>query len=404
MFPAALRFPAVGALFLLTAVGLASCATAAPATTTTPASAANSSAAANATAPASSAATSSNSVSLPRIAPARPTPLPQPPPAKPLAVTRIGGVEFVSTADIAARLSLKFAWLEPARRAVMYDKFVRLEIASDSREVAVDGLRVFLGNAVAARGGQLYLSRIDYERALLPLLRPEFVPGVPPPPKIIAIDPGHGGKDDGMENLRLGLKEKVLALDVALRLKKLLEAAGYKVVMTRTDDRTFSPEKKIDLPLRARLANRAGADLLVSIHFNSLYPDKKTNGTEIYTYTPQRQRSTTSWSFGEADDTRSDAAPVNRYDAWSSLLAHAMHREVLGRLKTDDRGQKTKHLLVLQDLNCPAVLVESLFLSNDLEARLAATPAYRQQIADSIAAGVRSYVTVLENVRPKPAK
>ena len=83
------------------------------------------------------------------------------------------------------------------------------------------------------------------------------------------------------------------------------------------------------------------------------------------------------------------------------LLAHALHRETIGGLKTSDRGHKTKHLAVLRGLNCPGVLIESVFLSNDAEARRAATTAYRQQIAESLAAGIRSYAATLDPLRPK---
>jgi len=143
---------------------------------------------------------------------------------------------------------------------------------------------------------------------------------------------------------------------------------------------------------------------MVSIHFNSLYPDTRTSGTEIYTFTRNGQRSDQSWSFAGGDDAEPEPSPVNAFDPWSSLLGYAMHREVLGHLKTFDRGQKTKHLAVLRGLNCPGVLVESVFLSNEAEAKRAATPEYREQIAEAIVAGIRSYVRTLDALRPVEVK
>ncbi len=315
---------------------------------------------------------------------------------------RRGRADLVSVVEMAATLGLKGAWTEPGHRFTLSDGARRIELEANSREVSVNRMRVFLGEPTVMRGGRLCVSRTDFEACLEPILQPALLEALPPRPRVIALDPGHGGIDNGMQNPRLGLKEKVLTLDVAFRLKKLLEAAGYQVVLTRKDDRAFSTEKKIDLPMRAQVANRAHADLFVSIHFNSLFPDTKISGTEVYVYTPSGQRSTSSWGTGEADDTRTDAAPVNRFNAWSSLLADRMHRAVLIRLKTVDRGQKTKHLLALQDLECPAILVESVFLSNDAEARRAATPEFRQQIASALAAGIDDYANLLDSLRPKP--
>ena len=79
-----------------------------------------------------------------------------------------------------------------------------------------------------------------------------------------------------------------------------------------------------------------------------------------------------------------------------------MHRDVIASLKTLDRGQKTMHSAVLRGLDCPGVLVESLFLSNDAEARRAAAPAYRQQIAEALCAGIADYADVIDSLRPKP--
>ncbi|MEO6568986.1 MAG: N-acetylmuramoyl-L-alanine amidase, partial [Opitutaceae bacterium] len=99
--------------------------------------------------------------------------------------------------------------------------------------------------------------------------------------------------------------------------------------------------------------------------------------------------------------TERDPVPVNRFDAWSVLLGHSIKQELVKDLKTFDRGQKTMHSAVMKGLNCPGALIESVFLSNDTEARLVATPAYRQQIAQSIADGIRAYAEALEAVRVK---
>ena len=319
-----------------------------------------------------------------------------------LAGTRVSGIEFVSVRDVAGVLGLNPAWSEPGRRLVLSDATTRVEVTAGSREIGVNGLRLFLGSPIVLRSGALYLSRSDFERSLAPRLRPALLGRPLARPRVIALDPGHGGSDHGMENKTLKLQEKVLTLEVALRLKSLLEARGYTVVLTRPDDRQLGPDKPTDFLRRALIVNSAKADLLVSIHFNSLYPDTKTSGTETYTFTPAFQRSTRAWSPGESDDVERDAAPVNRFDPWSALLAQSMQREVLASLKTVDRGQKTAHWAILRGLNCPAVLVESVFLSNDVEARRASTPAYLHQIAGALADGIGAYADSLEKLQPKP--
>src|SRR5581483_1184616 len=186
---------------------------------------------------------------------------------------RLTDVDYVEITEIAVGLGCKGTWLEPRRRLKLVSKSdpaTTLELEAEKRQVLVDGLRLDLGHPVVYRGSHLYVSRTDLEHVLVALLQPAAAPDPPPAPRVIVIDPGHGGDDPGMENKRLGLQEKTLTLDVSLRLQKLLEAAGYRVVLTRTDARALSPDKKKDLMLRTAAANRAGADLLVSVHFNSL--------------------------------------------------------------------------------------------------------------------------------------
>lgn len=304
-------------------------------------------------------------------------------------------VEYIGLKDIASRLGMKAAWNAAKREAVLSDKTRRIELAADSREARINGLRVFLGQPAVMRRGQLEVSRIDFDLCLVPLLKPSLIQRLPPRPRVIAIDPGHGGADQGTQNARLKLKEKEFTLDVSRRLKALLERRGYTVVLTRDVD------ERVDLQSRAIIANRANADVFVSIHFNALPNDQRTRGTEVFTFAPARQRSTNAWSLGASDDTEDAAAPANRYDAGNAMLAHALHRELLAELGTFDRGKKIGHLGVLRGLNCPGVLVESGFLSNDEEAQLIATPAYRQRIAEALAAGIGDYAALVGSLQTK---
>lgn len=316
-------------------------------------------------------------------------------PARTPVASRSPKIEYMGIKEVASRLGLTTTWDAARRKAVLTDRIRRLELEVDSRETRINGLRVFLGHPATLRRGQLEVSRIDFDTCLVPLLKPALMQRTPPRPRVIAIDPGHGGVDQGTQNARLGLKEKEFTLDVSLRLKALLEQQGYSVVLTREAD------ERVDLQSRAIIANRASADVFVSIHFNALPNDQKTRGTEVFTFAPALQRSTNAWSLGAADDTEHEAAPANRHDAANAMLAHALHRELLARLGTFDRGKKIGHLGALRGLNCPGVLVESGFLSNDEEARKIATPAYRQDIARALAAGIADYAALVATMQAK---
>jgi N-acetylmuramoyl-L-alanine amidase len=302
---------------------------------------------------------------------------------------------MMDLSEAAAKLGLKLTADKAGRAITLSDGTRKLELELDSREARFDGIRFFLGEPITRRKEKLQISRTDYETCLVPLLRPRLIATRAPVPKVIVIDPGHGGADTGTQNPKLKLLEKTVTLDVALRLKKLLERRDYTVVLTRNRD------ERLELAQRALIANRAKADLFVSIHFNSLFPDTKTSGAEVFTFTRAGQRSDQSRGFGQADDTEVAGAPVNRFDPWSVALAQAVHREIVTELKLPDRGHKTKHLGMLRALKCPAALVEAGFLSNEAEARKIGTAAYRQEIAEVLASGIERYASMLRSLPRK---
>jgi len=324
---------------------------------------------------------------------AAPAPAAPPPPALGAAVTRkIGGREYVSAVEVAARLGLKLTWISRGRSLTLTGPKVRAEIENDTRDVTINGLRVFLGDPVVDAAGHLYVSRVDFERCLTPLLRPGHGVAAHPPLETIVLDPGHGGRDNGTSAL-----EKTYTLDVARRARKLLEASGYKVVLTRDND------VYLDLQERSAIANASRAGLFVSIHFNAIAKDRKTSGVEVFTFAPQFQRSTNAWSPGTGNDTEKDPAPVNRHDHWSVVLAQSIQRRFVVDLKAFDRGRKIAHWGVLRGLNCPGILVECGFLTSAEEARKIATPHYRQHLAEAIANGIRDYAATAGDARAKSA-
>ncbi|MBX3749810.1 MAG: N-acetylmuramoyl-L-alanine amidase [Opitutaceae bacterium] len=323
-------------------------------------------------------------------------------PQRPLAVVRLNGAEYLPAADFGARFGLKPLRSADGRKLTLKSNWTTIELEADTRECAINGVRVFLGEAIRDHRGALHVSRIDAEKLITPILLPGSGQTSVPAVRTIVIDPGHGGSDPGMENKALRLQEKTLALDTALRLKQELERQGYKVVLTRRDDRQLARSKKADLQKRGELTLGTKADLFISLHYNSVESGAdRVTGVEVYSLTPQYQYS---HSDPEREDSTAAIANLgNRHDHWNALLAYNIHRELLAGLKASDRGLKRGRLAVLRFASCPAVLVEAGFLSNDAEARKIATPAYRQKIAESVAEGVRVYANLVEGVRRQRA-
>ena len=284
----------------------------------------------------------------------------------------------------------------------------RGEVKANTRNLMVDGVLIVLGDAVDERKGELWLSRIDYERRFLPIWRPDLVPHLPKAPRVIVLDPGHGGWAAGAENKSLKVQEKVITLDVALRLKPLLEAKGWTVVLTRERDEALAKSLEDDLDRRAALANQAGADVFVSIHFDAA-ANGALFGSEVFSYAPAHQWATDSWnnraklnalSRSGPSGISDQEVPANRYDAANTLLAHAVYSRLVPALKTADLGERIAHFRVLANLNCPGILVEPAYLSNPMEALRVYSPDFRQQVAAALAAGLEAYAAEIRDLQP----
>ena len=151
-------------------------------------------------------------------------------------------------------------WLRGTDVFRLRSQWTRIEVGKGKRVLYLNEMPVYLGFPTLYEFGRLYLSRADYEHVLQSILTPQVFEG-PPDLKHIILDPGTRGKDSGAVNDRHGHTEKGLNFDVTLRLKRLLERAGYKVTLTRYEDE-FVP-----LGVRPRIANRARGDLFSKYSF-----------------------------------------------------------------------------------------------------------------------------------------
>jgi N-acetylmuramoyl-L-alanine amidase len=306
------------------------------------------------------------------------------PPGKTPATVRIGETSYAEARAWFTRLGYRPSYAAETRTLTLENASGKIVFTDGSRDARLNGMRIFLGEPALLLKGYMHVPVVDLERFITPILRPAQLP--PRPLRTIVLDAGHGGNDTGTRNQARQLDEKLFTLDVAQRLRRLLRDDKWRVLLTRDDDRFIS------LADRAEFANSAKADLFVSIHFNAVANNPSVRGTETYVLTPQHMRSTSSAKLAPDDNL---AQPGNKHDAWSAVLGYHMHRELLARLKTEDRGYKRARFAVLRLVDCPAVLVEAGYLSNNDEAGRIADEAYRAKIAEALYTAILAYDSAL---------
>ncbi len=219
--------------------------------------------------------------------------------------------------------------------------------------------------------------------------------------KTIVIDAGHGGKDPGAVG-RHGLKEKDVALDIALKLEKELKKnCNCRILLTRTTD-VFIP-----LEERTAFANTNDADLFISVHANS-NRKKRANGVETYFLSPARSKSElyvaaqeNMMNLESENEDMNDLAfilydmqstdKINESSRVAATVQNAVVKGLKPQYKARDNGVKQAMFYVLRGARMPSILVETSFISNPKEEKLLRSDRYRQQIAEGIADGVMNY-------------
>jgi N-acetylmuramoyl-L-alanine amidase len=257
------------------------------------------------------------------------------------------------------------------------------------------------------------------EARLAPTTEPELAPPPPAPPSAnanggfslsrqlglgvarIVIDPGHGGHDPGAK--ARGIEEADLVLDVALRVEALLKDAGVEVIMTRRTN-TF-----VALEERTAIANRAGADLFLSIHSNASASDSA-RGVETYflnfASNPAAEAVAARENAGGARTMRNlpdivRAIALNNKIDESRDFAAMVQNSLYTKLQKTNKsvrnlGVKQAPFMVLVGATMPSILAEISFITNRQEAALLKTDKYKQQIAEALFAGVLKYQQALK--------
>lgn len=216
---------------------------------------------------------------------------------------------------------------------------------------------------------------------------------------LVFVDPGHGGDDHGAKGAK-GLKEKDAVLELAGVLVQELEAAGMDARLTRDSD-TFVP-----LWDRAKLANQAGADLFLSLHLNAARA-RQAKGSEVF-FLSLGAGDREGAEIAAQENAESTKAPgpdpenlvasilddlsQEAYLRDSERLAVAIQGQLnkLGGIK--QRGVKQAPFVVLRGAAMPAVLVETVFISNPREEAKLKDPQFLHKAAQAITQGVRTYL------------
>jgi N-acetylmuramoyl-L-alanine amidase len=305
-------------------------------------------------------------------------------------------LQNVRVTQLRRRATRQWSWILIGTAAVgtvclaMFLSFFHPEKAPvvNAAPVAQDVSRVNVEPIPESEGALLHPRPIDH--AAIPLSI-----------KTIVIDPGHGGEPG--TTAESGITEKEITLDLALRLRRLLRNAPFKVLLTRDTDRAMSLEKRVNF------ANENKADLFLSIHANWMEPHT-IRALETYYVGPtddpaalhlvSRENKDSGYSISDYKKILEKIYVDARRDE-SRTLARAMQSQLFGSLKgpnpaLENRGIKTAPFVVLIGTQMPAILVEVACLSNEEEAELLTKEDYRENIAVALARGIRSYANTLK--------
>lgn len=296
-------------------------------------------------------------------------------------VVKFEGRDYIPLQDVARFYN--FTQVDYAYdRLQLSNTVLRMQGSVNSRELYLNGLKFILSFPIIGVENRPAISRIDLSKLVEPVLRPARIQTAPA--RTIVLDAGHGGFDQGARSVRGN--EKDFTLDVVLRARDLLQAAGYNVRLTRSAD-VFVP-----LELRAAFASYQSNALFISVHFNyGIREDAE--GIETYCLAPRGVPSS-----NDTNLTFSDFRPClgNVRDAENIALATALHTALITHLGVGDRGIKRARFVVLRDNTVPGVLIEGGFLSNAMDDMRIANPAFRQNMAQAIFQGIQAYNRAVE--------
>jgi N-acetylmuramoyl-L-alanine amidase len=308
--------------------------------------------------------------------------------ADPWKIINVSGSDYLSVENVSQFYGMPAGIAATGEKVEFETVKNPLQFVGGSREAMINGARSWLCFPVIEHDGKYLVSRTDLAKTIEPLVRPHRVPNAGKVQTVV-LDPGHGGYDRGQVS-RYGY-EKDFALDVARKLRPLLQAKGLRVIMTREGD-YFVP-----LEVRAQIANSARDSIFVSIHFNGTNSDLNATGFEIFSFTPRGAPST---SDSAVAPSALSSQPGSTVDAQSMALSACIYHSLLGHLREYDRGIKRARFAVLRLTKVPAVLIEGGFLTQQGECKLIAEKEWRTRLAHAIGVGIESYCVLGSKKQP----
>lgn len=243
-----------------------------------------------------------------------------------------------------------------------------------------------------------------------PVIKPPVTNQPPQPGKpnklnrqpVIMIDPGHGGEDPGATGPS-GLHEKDVVLAIGREIKKILDSYGYKTYMTRNED-IFIP-----LGVRVAKARKLQADVFVSVHADA-FTNPSAKGTGVYALSPKGATSAAAKYLAQTQNAADSIGGVNYstdknvnntlFDLTQTATINdslKLGKDVLNQLSRINNLHKGSvdqaNFAVLKAPDIPSILVETAFISNPIEERLLSSSDFRQKMANSIASGIKEYLS-----------
>ncbi|MEP6602689.1 MAG: N-acetylmuramoyl-L-alanine amidase [Spartobacteria bacterium] len=293
------------------------------------------------------------------------------------AVTKQQGRDYVTFTNLARFYSFP-EYIRVSRTVSLRSERRGIRAQAGTSQLYINGVKFLTDFPILTNGSDELVSAMDVSKLIEPIIRPHRIKNAHKIDTVV-LDPGHGGMDNGASN-RWG-SEKTFTLDVALKARTELVAAGYKVEMTRSSDKTLTLDDRVNF------ANKFPNAVFVSIHFNW---SGAAEGIETYALAPAGVVSNAAIEK-EGSFSNVQWCPGNAEDEKNIALGAAVHASVLSRLSMFDRGVKHARFHVLRKVKIPGVLVECGFLSSSSEGQRIATTQFRQQVGSAIAQAVKNY-------------
>lgn len=326
---------------------------------------------------------------------------------------KIGPTNYVPLSSLCKIYEVNCDWDIIGKKITLTKEKIKMKLALDNSAIMInersqkleDSLRIYNGLVIIPFSAKKNIFEENFRKPLVKtkFIKEKFYPSLV---KTIVIDPGHGGKDPGAIG-NDGLKEKEVTLDVAQRLARLLEERGINVTLTRDSD------KFVSLWRRSQIANTNQASFFISVHANSARA-KMAKGLEVYYLsdaTDDTARALEAAENASLDLEKSsfdEDEPSTDLEAtlWDMLysenrveskeLASSICQAIEPKISMVNRGVKSARFYVLKGTKMPAVLIEVGFISNREEEAHLANSYYRQELVESVADGILSYLQEYE--------